>query len=500
MAGPQSSKPQTIGTALATALAHHRAGRLNEAVRLCRAILAARPEEADARHLLGLALYRQHRLADAEGELARAAALRPEAAPIHTHHGAVLGDLGRTAEAVAALERALALTPDNADALRNLGVTWQEAGRYPEAEAAFARWVAARPDDAAAHLALARTMRAQGRHANARDHFVAAIRRAPEDAEAHWDIALAHITLGDFAAGWDAYRWRWRLPAHARTARLHPQPGWTGDSLPLGHALLLWGEQGVGDTVMFAACIPDAATKATDIAIEVEHRLVPLLARSFPAARVVAATEPPQPATRAATITAQAPLGDLPALFRRTEGAFPRHAGWLVPDPGRAGILRRRYEKLDGTRRIGVTWRSANPASGPARSLAPGDLAPLAALDDIAWISLQYGATSDDIAALRAVGMALHVDSDIEPGTDLDGHAAQIAALDAIVTIENATAHFAGALGRPGLVLLSFVAGAYWGTGRDDSPWYPSLRLLRQPEPGAWAPVIAAAATALRDT
>lgn len=107
------------------------------------------------------------------------------------------------------------------------------------------------------------------------------------------------------------------------------------------------------------------------------------------------------------------------------------------------------------------------------RSLAPSDLAPLAALDGIAWVSLQYGAAPDEIAALRAAGMALHVDPDIELGGDLDGHAAQIAALDSVVAIESAAAHFAGALGPPALVMLSIVAGAYWGTGRADSPWYP---------------------------
>lgn len=497
MSRPATSRPRTIGEALTAALAHHHAGRLDEAARVCRAILAALPDQPDARHLLGLAQYRLGRLEDAERELARAVALRPQAAPYLANHGAVLGDLGRIDDAVAALKRALSLDPANADALRNLGVTLQDAGRHAEAESTYRQWTIAHPADPAAALALGRVLRARGRHGEARERIADAVRLAPALAEAQWDLALAHLTLGDFAAGWDAYRWRWALPANAGTRRPHRQPAWNGRSLAQDETLLLWGEQGVGDTLMFAACIADALSRTPRVVVEVESRLVPLLARSFPAATVVPALDPTHPATRAAGIAAQAPLGDLPAMFRRDESAFPCHAGWLVADRERTARLRDRYASLPGGRRIGLAWRSANPASGAARSLDAAALAPLALSRGIAWISLQYGATPDEIEALRDVGIDLHVDADIEPGSDLDGHAAQLAALDGVVTIENATAHFAGALGRPGLVLLPFGASAYWGAGRSDSPWYPSLRLLRQAAPGDWWPVAAAAASAL---
>jgi len=248
--------------------------------------------------------------------------------------------------------------------LRNLGVTLQGTGWLAEAEVVFRRWRAARPTDAAAALAVGCAIRAQGRHEEARDAFIVATRLAPELAEAWWDLSLAHLTLGDFAAGWDAYRWRWALPANAGARRPHNQRAWDGQPIATGRKLLLWGEQGVGDSLMFAACIADVLIRVPHPVVEVEARLVPLLARSFPATVVVPSTTPPHPATQDAGIAAQAPLGELAALFRRGESSFLRHHGWLIPNRDRVTQLRNRYGAPPGR------GGSASPGAAPTRSAA----------------------------------------------------------------------------------------------------------------------------------
>jgi hypothetical protein len=315
--------------------------------------------------------------------------------------------------------------------------------------------------------------------------------------------------------------------------RPYPQPLWTGEKLSTGR-LLLWGEQGVGDEIQFAGLIPDAIRTGNRIVLDCDPRLKPLFARSFPEVEVVSrpnielnselAPGPDSTHTTAlrapsfplfsaervgyhepehsssdpeeAQITSHLPTGSLPGLFRRTEATFAAATSpYLKADPAETKRFRARYS--DGRKLIGLAWQTRNKQTGRKRSIDLTQLAPLFAQPGIRWISLQYG----DFDALEeqaaAAGAPLLIDRAVDQFANIDLFAAQIAAMDQVITIDNSTAHLAAALGLPVWLLLPFAADWRWLQSRSDSPWYPTMRLFRQPKLGDWESVIESVQNAL---
>jgi hypothetical protein len=221
--------------------------------------------------------------------------------------------------------------------------------------------------------------------------------------------------------------------------------------------------------------------------IECEDRLIPLFRRSFPAFDFVARRTPPGPETAAPDLAAQVHLGSLPGLLRPDPMQVPAPGAYLQADPARVAALRARYGAGDGVRVVGLSWRSGNAAEGARRSIPLAGWAPLLMRPDLRFVSLQYGDHGAEIAA--APGEIL-VDPEVDPLADLDRFAAQVAAMDLVLTIDNSTAHFGGALGVPTWILLTHVPEWRWLADGDASYWYRSARLYRQPARGAWAPVI----------
>ena len=402
-------------------------------------------------------VYQTGRLEEAEQHLRRACELRPKAAAFLNHLGVVLGDRGAHDDAVATLRRALGHAPDDADILRNLGVSLQDAGALAKAEVIFQRYAGARPDSAEPWLALGRLQRRQGRHAEARNAFAEAVSRAPDAPDAHWELALAHLSTGALGDGWDEYEWRWRHERFAGSRRDFPRPAWDGGP-PDDAGLLIWGEQGIGDTIRYASVVPEVAVAARHCVVECEPRLVPLFARSFLAASVVPATEPAQPAVLDPALDFQVPIGSLARYHRRDGDAFPRHSGYLAADPAQTSALDARYRAADGALVVGVAWRSGNPTSCAARSIPLALWHEILAVPGCRFISLQYGDVAAELDADAVARERLTVDREIDPLVDIDAQAAQIAALDLVITIGNATAQLAGALGRECWTLLPFVA------------------------------------------
>lgn len=465
-------------------------GRPGEAADCYRRALTLSPQFVEAYKNLGNALLDEGKADDAAAAFARAAALKPKSAESHIDLAVALHRAQRLEEALAALDKALSVSPRNAQAAYIRGNVLRDLGRRDAAVESYRRAIEVDPDIAEAHNNLSRLLLDRddvvGAIASLRD----AVRRKPDYAEAHQHLGFAYFLSGDFAGGWREYEWRWRTSGLQGRWRNFPQPIWRGEPLD-GGKLLVWGEQGVGDEIIYASMIPDLLEREIGLVLECDARLAPLFRRSFPKATVVGRSTPQAAATAEPAIHAHIPIASLGQLLRPDLASFPRRRSYLRADPSRTGEYRQR---LDGAGRtiVGVSWRSTNAAYGASKSMALTDLAPILTRPDCLFVDLQYGDTAAERAAAAHAGIALaHLD-DLDLFHDLEGVAALVAACDHVVTVSNTTAHFAGALGKPASVMLPFGGGClwYWLRDRSDSPWYGTMTLYRQRGPGDWSEVV----------
>ena len=253
---------------------------------------------------------------------------------------------------------------------------------------------------------------------------------------------------------------------------------------------MLYGEQGIGDEIMFASCVSDLLATGVACTLACDPRLATLFTRSFPGARVRGIDSPDALASE--PCDQQAALGDLPRVLRSRAEDFPVHAGYLRADPARVAHWRRELDRYGDGPKIGISWRGGTPLTrGSVRSLKPGDLAPVLGLPGLTWISLQYGEVDADLAALFDThGIAIqHWASAID---DYDETAALVCALDLVVSVCTAVVHLSGALGRDAWVLTPSAAEWRYGRRGESMPWYPSVRLFRQQAEGDWSGPIGA--------
>jgi tetratricopeptide (TPR) repeat protein len=461
-------------------------GKLEEAVASYKRVLALKPGMAEARVNLGNALLAQKELDEAEACYTRALELQPEYAEAWYNRGNLRQAQEKLAEAAACYERAIQLKPQLPEAHYNLGNTLHSLDRLTESVASFERALALKPEYAEAHYNLGCVLADLGRLDEGLSSMARALEIKPDYPQARFGQALAQLRNGDFSTGWRNYESRWQSPDHDTPWRAYPQPVWRGEKLESGR-LLVWGEQGIGDEIQFAGLIPDAIRSGNQITLDCDSRLKPLFARSFPEIEVVSGCGPSE--SQETGIVAHIPAGSLPGMFRRTEAAFAATTSpYLKADPVERERFRADY--CDGRKLIGLAWHTRNQKSGRKRSIDLENFAPLFALPGIRWISLQYG----DFDALEqqaaAAGAPLFIDRSVDQFADIDRFAAQVAAMDLVITIDNSTAHLAGALGIPVWLLLPLAADWRWMEKRADSPWYPTLRIFRQAQAGDWEPVI----------
>jgi len=465
-------------------------GRCAEAAESFARALALAPDFAEAHYNHGHALSRLDRHAEAVASYDRALAIKPDYCDALNNRANALSQLERLPEALASVERALALAPDHAGALVTRSVLLRKLRRSPEALASSARALALNPDDTDALTVRSDILIDLERFEEAiatLDHIIA---RKPDDVAAKWNKSLICLGLGRFQEGWPLYEHRW-AGAKGLLPRGYAQPRWTGGRVE--GTLLIWGEQGLGDEILHASMLPDLVVRTPSVVFEVEPRLAPLFARSFPAVKVIGC----QPQLYAEKVDAQEPLGGLGRFLRTSWNDFPhRERGYLVADAGRAQALRQRLSG-DGRFVIGLSWISKAPVGGTSKSARLLDFAALLRLPGCRFVDLQYGDTGAERTALaRDLSVAVERLPDIDNTNDLDGLAALMSACDAVVTVSNTTAHLAGALGRPTWVMVPHGNARiwYWFHDRDQSPWYPCVKVRRQRSAQPWADVVASVA------
>lgn len=446
-------------------------GRHDAAARDFAAVAALRPDDFAAHLQLGLALGQ---LGDAEALVsccAIAARLRPRDATVPTELGGALQKLGRLDEAEAALRAAVALAPEEADTYSNLGNLLHDLGKFDAAAAALAE----------------------------------ALRLDPEHPGARYNRSILNLTAGRLAEGFAEYTWRWK--GLNRTPML-PGPAWAGEPAA-DKTLLLYPDQGAGDFIQFSRFAPIAAQRAGAVTLLVSPALFPLFqAFAAPGLTVQSGTW----TSDAAAHDLHCPVIDLPHALGVTEDTIPR-GPYLAADPALAAAWRSRLSGLRG-RRIGLAW-AGNPdyPNDRARSMRFAALAPLLQAPDVSFVSLQQGgapwtARPRDAAAARPRDPAAARPLDAAAGerlhdwthelTGFADTAALIDGLDLVISVDTSVAHLAGAMGKPVWLLNRYDTDWRWMRDRDDSPWYPAMRIFRQQTPGDWEPVIVAVLAALR--
>jgi tetratricopeptide (TPR) repeat protein len=474
-----------LGNAL---LQHDRHAEAEAAYRRC---LQVQPNHLEALVNLGFALGEQERLDDARGCYEQALKIDPTVAEVHHNLGNVLREQGRHDEALARYDEALRLRPDYAKAHVNKGVALIARCAIDQAVACFRRGVELQPDFAEAHNSLGTALSAQGDLDGALRAYEHALRLKPDYPDAVWNRSLVWLLRGDYERGWRDYegRWRCRRPFPLPAFR---QPRWDGAPLE-GRTILLYAEQGLGDTLHFIRYAPLVKARGGRVVVQCQGALRPLLSRTPGIDQLAAWGEAAPP------FDVWVPLMSLPHLLGTTLETVPADIPYLFADPERVAHWRRELAPLPGCR-VGIVWQgSVRHPWDRHRSIPLALFEPLAAVPDVRLASLQKGPGSEQLEALAGrfpvVRLGDLVDQAAGPFVDT---AAILQNLDLLIAVDTAVAHLAGGLGVPVWLAVHFTPDWRWGLGRADNPWYPTARLFRQSAPADWAPVLARMAEELR--
>jgi tetratricopeptide (TPR) repeat protein len=461
-------------------LAYQR-GRLNEALRFLTAAVERNPRSAEALSDLGLAQHVAGRYDDALASQSAALAIEPDNPDLINRRAVALLRLGRPEDALAELDRMRAIAPDHVDGWGNRGNVLVRLNRPEEAIAAYdiARRIAG--DTAQVLTNRAHALRRLDRIEEAIADLREALALRPDFAEAHFELGMAQLALGDYAEGWNAYEWRWATAAFAPSRRTFTSPLWTGEQAIAGKTVLLHAEQGFGDTIQFVRYAPLVARLGATVILEVQPELVSLVSEMKGLARVIAHGD------KLPRFDLHCPLMSLPRAFRTQETTIPADVPYLgVPAPQAYGWAQRLPPNGP---LVGIAWAGRRTHHNDHnRSVPLARLAPALRQSGMRFVSLQRDLRAGDSEILRGLPNML------DPGAapeDFADTAALISRLDAVISVDTAVAHLAGALGKPLYLLLPHAADFRWLRGRDDSAWYPSARLLRQPAPGDWESVTA---------
>lgn len=480
---------EIVASLLRQAVADHRAGNLARARTGYETVLAHDPRQADALHLLGVLKDQAGDHAGAVALIEQAIAMQPAEAGFHGNLATALLALGRGRDAAAAYARALALDPDYAEGHYNYANLLRSLGEATIARQHFERALELQPQHVQARNNLAMLLWEDMEDRIAAQRQFDLLRQiVPDWPVGRMNEGLFHLASGDFVSGWRGYEWRWRNPDYKERDWGLGLPRWDGTARP-GATLLLWGEQGAGDQILYGTMIEDARQRSgARLVLAVEPRLVPLFARSFAGRDVSVVARGTQVAA-----AAQSPFGSLGAILRQSEADFAGKGRYLVADEHRRQQLRKEYLRLaNGRRVIGLNWRSANATIGAHKSIPPALLAPVLAQPDVFWLCLQYGDVEEELAVLRSEGGTIHRDTLIDGFADLDALAAQVAALDGLVSVSTTAVHVAGALGVPTRLLLPRGRGRlwYWPGEGSQSRWYDTVLISRQNRQNDWKSVV----------
>ena len=488
------------------------------AVELLRRVLNLAPDSPRAHGNLGVALWQAERLADSEIHCRRAIGLDRDYVPPYMVLANILQQRRGFTEALACYNRVVALQPDNAAAHNNAGLILRRLGDFKQAETAFARAadllpndprvrfnqlmmrrddaslpqaiecclqsLRDRPDDAHLITNLAVGLQLMGQYEEAWKNYEKAVAINPDQHDARFNMSLLLLLRGDYERGWREYEHRWDTIDITKPD--FPQPMWDGEPLQ-GKTILLQAEQGFGDAIQFFRYVPEVVRRGGRVVLRVERALVRLAASLLGQVIIKPAD------ARLPDFDVWCPLLTLPRILGTRIDSIPATVPYLAARAGVTERWRRNFEGMSGLK-VGFTW-TGNPrhVNDLRRSIELSKLAPLLDVPGVTWVSLQVGRQEPaltELAGGRIVDLAPQL-------TDFAETAGAMMNLDLVITVDTVVSHLAGALGRPAWVMLPFSPDWRWMLEREDSPWYPSLRLYRQSASSDWEGVIARVANDL---
>jgi tetratricopeptide (TPR) repeat protein len=490
-------------------------GKAPEAFRLLTAAVKINPRSADALTNLGLVLRARNRDMEALARFDEALALDPAHIEARNNRGLVLllhkrteealacfdevirreprhlarlnrgnalAELGRAEEAVAEYDRVLAAFPNHPGALFNRGNAMHTLGRYAEAVAAFDRALAIVPQHAEAWNNRGIALYALNRHPEALSSYDHALSVRKDYPDAHYNRSLSMLITGDYRHGFEAYEWRGRRTGMGPSRRDLRNRLWLGDASITGKTILLHAEQGLGDTIQFVRYVPLLARAGANVVVEVQPELATLVSALPGLGRIVSRGE------RLPVFDFHCPLPSLPRAFRTELDSVPAEVPYLRASLDRVERWRPQIKPLPRPR-VAVAW-SGNPghANDRHRSIALAQLDPLLSTPGVQFLSVQRDVRDGEAQLLAGGRRIVHLGGEL---ADFADTAAVIALVDLVICVDTAVAHLAGALGKPAWILLPFAPDWRWMLKREDSPWYPTARLFRQPQSGEWRNVIA---------
>lgn len=456
------------------------AGRPAEAVRLCREMLLHHPTDPRIHYALAIALDLAGNPDESIAEFRRAIALKPDFFEALTNLGTVLSARRRFSEALESYSEAARLQPRIAEMHVNLGNSLRDNWMLDQSIVSAEKAISLKPSLPEAHLTLGGSAACLGQFDRAKDAYRRAIALRPEYPAAHLNLALIELVTGNLRQGFAEYEWRRRCP-DAVPPRNFPQPAWTGQPLD-GKTILLFPEQGFGDAIHFVRYVPMVAARGAKVILESPPALATLFRKVPGIDRLIIAGEPLPP------FDLQCALPSLPAAFQTDLETIPAPIPYLSADPDAIQRWRNRLAPSGTIREIGIAW-SGSPTNrnDHNRSIPLQDFAPILSIDRTRFHSLQI---SPPPPGFPISDWSAHLN-------DFAETAALIANLDLIISVDTAVAHLAGAMGKPVCLLIPFPPDWRWQLDRPDTPWYPTIRLFRQPQPNAWTPAIRALASHL---
>ncbi len=454
-------------------------GRHEQALASCVQALEGAQDFAPAHNNMGVALTGLGKLGEAVASYRKALSASPDYAEAHYNLGTALIEQGESAQALDHYERAVLLEPDDARMHCSLGDAQQTMGRLEAAITSYRNAVQIDPEYTDAHSNMGLALQAVGDLDAALACSRQALALEPESADLHWNLALVLLQKGAFEEGWREFEWRWKNPDFTTPWRDFPQPQWNGEALD-GRTILVHAEQGMGDTLLFVRYLPMVAARGGQVVLECRPPLARLLAAAGGVGRVAAHGED------LPDFDCHVPLMSLARVFTTCLDTVPATVPYLAPPadtPAPAPLA-----AADGLK-VGFAWSGSTTfKANRVRSCEVEHFATLFDLPGVSFFALQVGERASELARLPASD-AVH---DLGPELgDFADTAAAVAALDLVVSVDTALVHLAGAMGKPTWVLLASAASYLWLSEREDSPWYPTVRLFRQPDWGDWDAVFA---------
>ena len=496
------------------AISLHQSGRVPEAERIYRDVLKQDPGNPDALHLLGLIAHHANRPEPAIELITRAIASEPNVPLYHMNLARVYRGAARHEDALASATRAAQINPSFVEAHVERAAALKALDRFDEAEVAARKAVRAAPDHPGGHGALANVLADQGRFEQAMEEYRTTLKIAPDWAEAlsnygealrklgkyaeaepffrraisltpevgdpHFNLSIVLLVTGRFDEGWREYEWRWRQIGVQM--RVYDPPLWDGSDLA-GKSIMLWSEQGLGDTIQFIRYVPMVRARGAGKIVVVTNRPIANLVRTVQGIDEVYVKGEPLPKTQS-----QCPIVSLPLKFQTKPETIPARVPYISVDPQMVAWWRQRLSVSSDVKNVGIAWAgSAVNKNDRNRSARLSDFSPLAGVANVRFINLQMGQPAKQLASPPA---GLKIDDATADVRDFND-AALIAQLDLVITVDTSICHVAGALARPVWTLVPLVPDWRWLLDRDDTPWYPTMRLFRQTRRGDWSDAMA---------